>query len=517
VHRDVSPQNILVSYDGEVKVVDFGIAKAEARTTETQAGVLKGKFAYMAPEQVMGDQIDRRADIFALGSVLFETLTGQRLFTGDSDMALLENVRSARLPDLQQSLPPGSEELQVILQRTLTRRPKDRYSYASEFGDDLERLLIEDRAIFGSKRASQFMQTLYVAEIAELADKIRDYVQVTAQSCVEHIDGGLEMVSPDAPASAQDPSHPPQDDPHTPVNASQSAGDYSNWAEVEPLQPELSNDASLVEPPGRGSVHANVDVNSVARGAGDTPRSDAYVYREQQAIGEAPRSAPRPTARVARRSQEPRSLQATLQASEGHTPSSVTTDRRALKQQAQSRITTSRLVGTTAEQDNPLLQRSGRVLQRLTFVATAAVGVLAVLVVMIFFESRKMGQVGGLPGPLNTVLEAIVQHLPASLQPSVDLAAQRPTAPPPAPLAAEQDDGQPGATGWLQLKSTAGQRGRVLIDNKDVGILPLTPRQLAVGRHEIRLVPGSGRGRGKLIIVNITAKHTRRAPRQAGF
>jgi hypothetical protein len=145
------------------------------------------------------------------------------------------------------------------------------------------------------------------------------------------------------------------------------------------------------------------------------------------------------------------------------------------------------------------------------------VGVLAVLVVMIFFESRKMGQVGGLPGPLNTVLEAIVQHLPASLQPSVDLAAQRPTAPPPAPLAAEQDDGQPGATGWLQLKSTAGQRGRVLIDNKDVGILPLTPRQLAVGRHEIRLVPGSGRGRGKLIIVNITAKHTRRAPRQAGF
>ncbi|RYF08106.1 MAG: serine/threonine protein kinase, partial [Deltaproteobacteria bacterium] len=69
VHRDVSPQNILVSYDGEVKVVDFGIAKAEARATETQAGVLKGKFAYMSPEQVRGDDIDRRADIFALGSV----------------------------------------------------------------------------------------------------------------------------------------------------------------------------------------------------------------------------------------------------------------------------------------------------------------------------------------------------------------------------------------------------------------------------------------------------------------
>jgi hypothetical protein len=184
VHRDVSPQNILVSYDGEVKVVDFGIAKADARSTETQAGVLKGKFAYMAPEQVAGNSIDRRADIFALGAVLFEVVTGQRLFSGDTDLAVLEKVRNARLPDFATILPPGSQDLAQVLTRALARDPDERYSHASEMAEALEHLLIEDRSIFGSKRAAQVMQTLYADDVTALKETERRYRAVTVESCV---------------------------------------------------------------------------------------------------------------------------------------------------------------------------------------------------------------------------------------------------------------------------------------------------------------------------------------------
>jgi serine/threonine protein kinase len=94
IHRDVSPQNILVSYEGEVKLIDFGIAKAQSRSSKTQAGVLKGKFGYMSPEQVRGLPLDRRSDVFAVGTILYELMTGDRLFLGDSDFSTLEKVRN---------------------------------------------------------------------------------------------------------------------------------------------------------------------------------------------------------------------------------------------------------------------------------------------------------------------------------------------------------------------------------------------------------------------------------------
>jgi hypothetical protein len=179
VHRDVSPQNILVSYDGDVKVVDFGIAKASARATETQAGTLKGKFAYMAPEQVAGTETDRRADIFALGTVLYEVLAGQRLFNGDNDMAILDKVSRVDTSAVEQLLAdPGLAELRPVFARTLTRSPDDRFAWASEVAESLEPLLIENRSIFGAKRAAQLMQSLYADEIADYARRAREYAAV---------------------------------------------------------------------------------------------------------------------------------------------------------------------------------------------------------------------------------------------------------------------------------------------------------------------------------------------------
>ena len=137
VHRDVSPQNALVSYDGEVKVIDFGIAKAAGKATKTQAGILKGKFGYMSPEQIRGLPLDGRSDIFAMGVCLYEMLTGERLFVGDSDFSVLEKVRKVEV------LPPSHfnrkipEQLERIVMKSLAKDVDDRYQHATELGEDL--------------------------------------------------------------------------------------------------------------------------------------------------------------------------------------------------------------------------------------------------------------------------------------------------------------------------------------------------------------------------------------------
>ena len=138
IHRDVSPQNILISYDGEVKLIDFGIAKAKVRTQEhTRAGVLKGKFGYMAPEQVKGNPIDHRTDIFALGTVFYELLTNQRLFMGDSDIETLELVRQARIvppSSINEWIPP---QLDQIILLALQPDPQHRFQSAGDLAQAL--------------------------------------------------------------------------------------------------------------------------------------------------------------------------------------------------------------------------------------------------------------------------------------------------------------------------------------------------------------------------------------------
>src|SRR5882724_3566760 len=117
VHRDVSPQNVLVSFDGDVKLIDFGIAKAETRLQNTQSGILKGKFSYMSPEQVRGHPIDRRSDIFAAGVLLWELLCGRKLFSGESDFAVLEKVRKGDVPPPRSLSPHVPERLERVVLR----------------------------------------------------------------------------------------------------------------------------------------------------------------------------------------------------------------------------------------------------------------------------------------------------------------------------------------------------------------------------------------------------------------
>jgi serine/threonine-protein kinase len=136
VHRDVSPANVMLGFDGSVRIIDFGIAQAALRPAPAGA-VLRGKFGYMSPEMVRGEPLDRRSDVFALGAVLHELLTGERLFTGPSELAVMEKVRAADVPPpsaLVPSLPAG---LDALVLRALARDPADRFAWASELRDAL--------------------------------------------------------------------------------------------------------------------------------------------------------------------------------------------------------------------------------------------------------------------------------------------------------------------------------------------------------------------------------------------
>jgi serine/threonine protein kinase len=140
VHRDVSPSNILIAYDGNVKVVDFGIAKAAHRESETKSGTLKGKIAYMAPEQCLGEPVDRRSDVFALGIVLYELFTVRRLFKASSDFLMMSTIVAGNVPrpSLHRAdIPP---ELETIIMKALAREPQDRYQTADEMRVALDRL-----------------------------------------------------------------------------------------------------------------------------------------------------------------------------------------------------------------------------------------------------------------------------------------------------------------------------------------------------------------------------------------
>jgi len=161
IHRDVSPQNILITFDGVVKIVDFGVAKATERASKTKSGVLKGKYAYMSPEQVRSKPLDARSDVFSVGVVMYELVTGRRLFKRDSEMKTLDAVISAIVPKPRRfdtSVPP---EVEKLILKALSLRPKDRFQSAQEMQLAIEDVMIELQLPASSAHLAAFMQEMY--------------------------------------------------------------------------------------------------------------------------------------------------------------------------------------------------------------------------------------------------------------------------------------------------------------------------------------------------------------------
>ncbi len=162
VHRDVSPPNVLISKNGEIKVVDFGLAKATLQIEHTDPGVVKGKMSYLSPEAARGEEVDKRADIFAVGILLYEMLTNRRLFYGDTDYQTVELVRAARIPPVGPQNREVEPELEDIVRKSLTRRLEDRFQSATDMQDALAHYLFS--------RGLKMIQR----DIAELVRKCAD-------------------------------------------------------------------------------------------------------------------------------------------------------------------------------------------------------------------------------------------------------------------------------------------------------------------------------------------------------
>jgi serine/threonine-protein kinase len=145
VHRDISPPNILLSKNGEIKLVDFGLAKANSQIESTDPGVVKGKFSYLSPEAASGLDVDHRADVFAVGIILWELFTGRRLFYGDTDYQTVELVRQARVPSIAALNPEIDAELEQVVRKSLARDPNERYQNAADLGDALAQFLFSRR------------------------------------------------------------------------------------------------------------------------------------------------------------------------------------------------------------------------------------------------------------------------------------------------------------------------------------------------------------------------------------
>jgi TonB family protein len=167
VHRDVSPQNVLISEEGDIKLCDFGIAKAASKASHTQAGALKGKLQYMSPEQAWGRNIDRRSDIFALATVLFEMLTARKLFGGDNELSILEQVREARVTPPSEYNDEVTPQIDAIVLKALQKDPANRYQTAGEMQRDLDAVLYSFRPTPTSADLAIYMHRLATSTAVE--------------------------------------------------------------------------------------------------------------------------------------------------------------------------------------------------------------------------------------------------------------------------------------------------------------------------------------------------------------
>jgi eukaryotic-like serine/threonine-protein kinase len=202
VHRDVTPHNLFLTYDGYTKVVDFGIAKVADRLSSTRAGTLKGKLAYMSPEQVRGAEVDRTTDIFALGVVLWELTTNQRLFRMDTDLDTLEKVQACVVPAPSSLVVNYPMELESVVMRALAKRKQDRFQTAREFSRALQNFLMRAGSFVGPEEVASFVRQVFSDRIQKREAHLAWAAEVTSTINVER----LQASKPSLTGSADDSS-----------------------------------------------------------------------------------------------------------------------------------------------------------------------------------------------------------------------------------------------------------------------------------------------------------------------
>jgi len=269
VHRDVSPPNILLSKRGEVKVTDFGLAKAKTQLEKTDPGVVKGKFSYLSPEAAMGLAVDSRADLFALGIVLWEMLAGRRLFLGETDYQTVKLVQQANVPDLERLHPEVDDELAALVGRALAKDRDARFQSAREMGDALAGYLFSHKL----KVTSYDIAAMVKETLAERAKQKR----APQQSIIDRLisEELLRFTSLD---QGQDESPDPNDEgrePLSPESLSRSEGS-DGAAALDPG--EFENPAEWFD--ADGEAVETVGDDAFAPPASQRPPAAAAAWRE---------------------------------------------------------------------------------------------------------------------------------------------------------------------------------------------------------------------------------------------
>jgi serine/threonine protein kinase/TolA-binding protein len=196
IHRDISPANVLITYDGNVKIVDFGIAKAATQSQLTQSGMIKGKVTYMSPEQAAGETIDHRSDVFSSGIILYELATGMPMFQGDT-LQVLKLVRDAKFKPARSVKEDLPQKLHEILDRALAKERDDRYQSAGDMLADIEELMYQMSARTSPRHVADYMRVLFEEEIA--AEKT-SMLEMEPRAVADSVTSPLEL-----PQEAEEP------------------------------------------------------------------------------------------------------------------------------------------------------------------------------------------------------------------------------------------------------------------------------------------------------------------------
>jgi serine/threonine-protein kinase len=274
VHRDISPPNILLSKNGEVKLVDFGLAKANTQIESTDQGVVKGKFSYLSPEAASGIDVDSRADIFAIGIILWELFTGRRLFYGDTDYQTVELVRQARVPSIAALNPEIEPELEAIVRKSLAKDANDRYQNAADLGDALAQYLFSRRMKVTARDVSGLVKDTQVEMMRKRSHEPKEslidaLILDEMQKMTSLVDGEKDAGSSDAEGSMSlDPSrfvdtsnwagelNVPSSQPKR--GARQSASPANKRVTPTPNPGEMESLEAMLEPE-RTGVHGKAD------------------------------------------------------------------------------------------------------------------------------------------------------------------------------------------------------------------------------------------------------------------